>query len=30
LTFLLLLILLVCLGGWLDSRLNWPRSTSLV
>jgi hypothetical protein len=24
-SFLLGLILLVLLGGWLDSRLNWPR-----
>jgi hypothetical protein len=25
-SFLLILILLVVLGGWLDSRLNWPAS----
>jgi hypothetical protein len=24
-SFLLGLILLVLLGGWLDARLNWPR-----
>jgi hypothetical protein len=24
-SFLLGLILLVLLGGWLDSRLSWPR-----
>jgi hypothetical protein len=26
-SFLLILILLIVLGGWLDSRLNWPRAT---
>jgi hypothetical protein len=26
LSFLLILILLVVLAGWLDSRLNWPAS----
>ena len=25
-SFLLILILLVALGGWLDSRLPWPRT----
>jgi hypothetical protein len=24
LSFLLILILLVALAGWLDARLNWP------
>jgi hypothetical protein len=24
-SYLLILILLVWLGGWVDSRLNWPR-----
>jgi hypothetical protein len=24
-SYLLILILLVGLGGWVDARLNWPR-----
>jgi hypothetical protein len=24
-SFLIVVVLLVGLGGWLDSRLNWPR-----
>jgi hypothetical protein len=27
LSFLLILILLVVLAGWLDARLNWPSAS---